>query len=95
MLGQPKLAGRPVWEASSSGCKDCLNGYKGRTGIHELLAVTPAISEAIRTAVPPAELLRLGVAAGCRDMLDDGVEKVLAGATSVAEVLRSAGARRE
>ena len=95
MLGQPKLAGRPVWEASAAGCKDCLNGYKGRTGIHELLAVTPAISEAIRTAVPPAELLRLGVAAGFRDMLDDGAEKVLAGATSVAEVLRSAGARRE
>ena len=95
MLGQPKLAGRPVWEASAEGCKDCLNGYKGRTGIHELLVVTPAISEAIRTAVPPAELLKLAVAAGFRDMLDDGVDKILAGATSVAEVLRSAGARRE
>ncbi|HAL92858.1 MAG TPA: type II secretion system protein GspE, partial [Verrucomicrobia bacterium] len=70
-------------------------GYKGRTGIHELLAVSPAISEAIRTAVPPAELLRLAVAAGFRDMLDDGADKILAGATSVAEVLRSAGARRK
>ena len=94
LLGQPKLAGRAVWDATGAGCKECLGGYKGRTGIHELLAVSPAISEAIRTAVPPAELLRLAVAAGFRDMLDDGVDKILAGATSVAEVLRSAGARR-
>ena len=94
LLGQPKLAGRAVWEAAPAGCAECLGGYKGRTGIHELLTVSPAISEAIRTAVPPAELLRLAVAAGFRDMLDDGVDKIMAGATSVAEVLRSAGARR-
>ena len=95
LLGQPKLAGRKVWEAVPAGCPECLGGYKGRTGIHELLAVSPAIAEAVRTAVPPAELRRLAAAAGFRDMLDDGVDKILAGATSVAEVLRSAGARRE
>ena len=93
-LGQAGLAGRAVWEAAPEGCADCLGGYKGRTGIHELLAVSPAISEAIRTAVPPAELQRMAVAAGFRDMLDDGVDKILAGTTSVSEVLRSAGARR-
>ena len=95
LLGQPKLAGRTIWEASSAGCAECLGGYKGRTGIHELLAVSPAISEAIRTSLPPAELRRLAVAAGFHDMLDDGTDKILAGVTSVAEVLRSAGARRE
>ncbi len=95
LLGQPALAGHVVWEATSAGCAECLGGYKGRTGIHELLAVTPAISEAIRTAVPPAELRRLAVAAGFRDMLDDGTDKIVAGVTSVAEVLRSAGARRK
>ncbi len=94
LLGSPKLAGRAAWEASAGGCGECLGGYKGRTGIHELLAVSPAVSEAIRTAVPPAELRRLAVAEGFRDMLDDGVDKILAGETSVAEVLRSAGARR-
>ena len=95
LLGQPKLAGRTVWEAAPGGCAECLGGYKGRTGIHELLAVTPALAEAIRTNLPPAELRRMAVAAGFRDMLDDGVDKILAGTTSVAEVLRSAGARRE
>ena len=94
LLGQPALAGRAVWEPSPDGCPECLGGYKGRTGIHELLAVSAEISEGIRTAMPPAELRRRAVAAGFRDMLDDGVDKILAGVTSVAEVLRSAGARR-
>ncbi|MGD9781924.1 MAG: GspE/PulE family protein [Kiritimatiellia bacterium] len=95
LLGQPGWAGRSVWEAAPKGCAECLGGYKGRTGIHELLTATPAISEAVRTGAPPAELRRLAVASGFRDMLDDGADKILAGITSVAEVLRSAGARKE
>ena len=95
LLGRPALAGRPVWEPAAAGCPECLGGYKGRTGVHELLAMTPALAEAIRVNTPPAELRRLAVAAGFRDMLDDGVDKILAGVTSAAEVLRSAGARRE
>jgi len=94
-LGQSNLAGRMVWEAVTDGCSECLGGYKGRTGIHELMTVTHTLSEAIRTEVPPAELRRLAGAAGFRDMLDDGTDKILAGITSVAEVLRSAGSRRE
>jgi len=95
LLGQPALAGRAVWKASSEGCQECLSGYKGRTGIHELLVVTPALAEAVRTEVPPAELLRMAVATGFRDMLDDGTDKILEGITSVAEVLRSAGSRHK
>jgi len=95
LLGQPALAGRTTWEASSEGCADCLSGYKGRTGIHELLVVTPAIAEAVRTGAPPAELLRMAVSSGFHDMLDDGTDKILAGVTSVAEVLRSAGSRQK
>ena len=95
LLGQPGLAGRPVWEAAPEGCPECLGGYKGRTGIHELLTVTPAIAEAIRVNLPPGELRRLAVAAGFHDMLDDGADKILAGVTTAAEVLRSAGARKD
>ena len=93
-LGQPALAGRRVWEAEPAGCPDCLGGYKGRTGIHELLAVGLAIAEAIRTAAPPAEFRRLALAAGFREMLADGLDKILAGVTTAAEVLRAVGVRR-
>jgi general secretion pathway protein E len=93
-LGRPSLVGRAAWTPSAAGCPECLGGYKGRTGIHELLAVSPALAEAIRTGAPPAELRRLAAEMGARDMLDDGVDKIMAGATSVAEVLRSAGSRR-
>jgi len=95
LLGQPALAGRATWEASSEGCTDCLSGYKGRIGIHELLVVTSAIAEAVRTGAPPAEILRMAVFGGFHDMLDDGTDKILSGVTSVAEVLRSAGSRQK
>ncbi len=94
MLGQPGLAGRTAWEPLAQGCPDCLGGYKGRTGIHELLPVRAVLAEAIRTGMPPAEIRRLAVAEGFRDMRDDGVDKILAGVTSVSEVLRTAGTRR-
>lgn len=95
LLGEEKLAGRLVWEAAPEGCGECLGGYRGRTGIHELLAATPEVSEAIRLGAPSGELRRLAARSGFRDLLGDGVEKVLAGATSAAEVLRTAGSRRE
>ena len=90
-LGRPALAGRPVFEPSPEGCPECLGGYKGRTGIHELLVITPDVAEAVRLGRPAAELLRLAAAHGFRSMLDDGADKVLAGETSAAEVLRATG----
>ena len=71
-----------------------LSGVRVNVIGNELLPVTPALAEAVRQNLPPAELRRKAGAAGFRDMLDDGVAKILDGLTSVAEVLRSAGARR-
>ena len=95
LLGEEKLAGRTAWEAAPEGCGECLGGYRGRTGIHELLAATPEVCEAIRAGAPSGELRRMAARAGYRDLLGDGVEKILAGTTSAAEVLRTAGTRRE
>lgn len=90
-LGRPGLAGAAAFAPSAAGCPHCLGGYKGRTGIHELLPVTPAVAEAIRLSRPAAECARLAAEAGYRPMLDDGIDKILDGVTSVAEVLRATG----
>lgn len=91
LLGIPAQAGTPIHEPNPDGCPECLGGYKGRTGIHELLTVTPPIAEAIRQARPAAAILELAAAAGYRPMLADGVDKLLDGTTSVAELLRATG----
>jgi general secretion pathway protein E len=88
-LGAPSLAGRPVYAASPEGCPHCRAGYRGRTGVHELLVVTPDFAEAVRTRAPESTLLRLATATGFRPMLSDALTKILSGLTSPSEVLRT------
>ena len=84
-----RLIGQTVYEPGS--CPRCLGGYRGRTGIYELMAVNPDIREAIRGEATPAELAALAERHGMRPLRSDALDKVLAGATSVAELVRAVG----
>lgn len=76
-----------IFRSGDGGCPECqFTGYRGRTGIHELLVINDAVRNAImdranaseiRATVPNMESLRA-----------DGAEKVLSGITSAEEVLR-------
>ena len=90
-LGRPELAGRPVFRAHAAGCPACLGGYKGRTGIHELMLATPELAEAIRLNAPVRELAAIAAKGGYRPLAEDGLEKVLAGVTTLSELRRSTG----
>lgn len=72
-----------------TGCKICHNtGYSGRVGLFEVLEVTKAIKKLI---VEKADSDVIGKAArdeGMTTMLDDGLEKVAKGVTTIEEVLR-------
>jgi type II secretory ATPase GspE/PulE/Tfp pilus assembly ATPase PilB-like protein len=71
------------------GCNACNGfGYKGRIAIHEVLMVTEEMRDEIRGEVSTTKLRELAMAEGFRDMYFDGVQKVLAGITSVDELLR-------
>jgi type IV pilus assembly protein PilB len=71
------------------GCVRCNgSGFRGRIGVYEVMGVTEAIRSLILDRASSAEIGAAGVADGMRRMSDDGLEKVRAGITSVAEVLR-------
>lgn len=77
---------QPLWRAA--GCEACKHtGYRGRTGIHELISVDDSLRGAIAAGENEIALMaRLG---GQRvPLLHDGVQKVLAGVTTLDEVLR-------
>ncbi len=79
---QPPMLFRAV------GCTDCAHsGYRGRTGIYEIVMVDDAMRQLIHERVGEQELTRhaRNTTPGIRE---DGRQKVLAGVTSVAEVLR-------
>ncbi|MEI6807983.1 MAG: GspE/PulE family protein [bacterium] len=84
------LEDRPVWKAK--GCPECLGGYKGRTGIYELIVVDPVIQEYIRLGKSSVgEMRRLARESGMNDLLGDAISKALDGATSLSEILHVLG----
>jgi type II secretory ATPase GspE/PulE/Tfp pilus assembly ATPase PilB-like protein len=71
----------------AKGCERCDNsGFKGRVGLHELLVVDRDVRHLIQTHARAEELQRCGLAAGMRTLRQDGIEKVLAGLTTIEEV---------
>lgn len=72
-----------------TGCTACHDtGYQGRIGIFEVLEVTPKLAQLITARADSDTLLAQAVADGMDTMLDDGLEKVLSGDTTLLEILR-------
>jgi general secretion pathway protein E len=74
---------------AGAGCPACArSGYAGRTGVFELLEVTPVISGLIHERAPQAQLLAAALDQGMELMRDDAERLVQAGITTRAEVAR-------
>ncbi len=79
-------------EKKGTGCRFCGHtGYKGRTGIFEILEITPSISHLILQKVSSDQILLQARQEGMRTMKEDGIEKVRRGETTIEEVLRVTG----
>jgi type IV pilus assembly protein PilB len=73
------------------GCERCRNsGFKGRTGIHELLVINEEMRNVIIGNPNLQELKRAARDAGMRTLREDGLAKVVGGKTTIEEVLRVA-----
>ncbi|HDH99070.1 MAG TPA: type II/IV secretion system protein, partial [bacterium] len=68
--------------------KECPEGYKGRIGIYEVLAVTETIKELIVKGSRTEEIEQRAKKEGMRTMVEDGFVKAAQGITSIEEVLR-------
>jgi general secretion pathway protein E len=83
-----RLEGETIWQAGR--CGKCLEGYRRRVGVFELLQVDDALQEMIRSGNVSSESIRSHAAlTGMRSLLDDGLDKVLTGLTSADELLRA------
>ena len=72
-----------------AGCEHCLNtGYRDRVGIFELLAVDGAIQSEILRCATASSIKRKALEAGMQTLRQDGMAKVLAGLTTLEEVVR-------
>jgi type II secretory ATPase GspE/PulE/Tfp pilus assembly ATPase PilB-like protein len=71
------------------GCEACQGlGFKGRSGAFELLVMSEVLAPLILERVSVTELRATARAEGMRTLREDGVAKVLAGVTTVEEMIR-------
>ncbi len=70
------------------GCDECTRGYKGRTGVFQVMPVTEAIAELIVQNAGQEAIEKQALAEGVMTMRQAGLVKVRAGITSLEEILR-------
>ena len=71
------------------GCDKCAGtGYKGRTGIHELLATSEQMRELIYHKATAAEIKEQALEDDMRTLMQDGIAKVLDGQSDFAQLRR-------
>ncbi|MFZ3118894.1 MAG: ATPase, T2SS/T4P/T4SS family [Variovorax sp.] len=72
---------------ASPGCAACdQSGFKGRVGLHELMMISRELRHLIQTGARAEALQATALREGMRTLRQDGIEKVLAGQTTIDEV---------
>ncbi|MCI0360430.1 MAG: Flp pilus assembly complex ATPase component TadA [Planctomycetaceae bacterium] len=81
----------PIYK--SAGCRECRNtGYRGRMGIYELMVTTNDIRQMAHDRVSSWKIMQLAMQQGMRSLRQDAWCKVVAGLTTVDEVVSNAKA---
>jgi type II secretory ATPase GspE/PulE/Tfp pilus assembly ATPase PilB-like protein len=74
------------------GCSHCAGtGYRGRIGLFEVMHVDDEIRALVVERASADRIAAVAVEHGLRSLRDDGLAKVIAGETSMAEVARVTG----
>ena len=77
------------WQAD--GCEHCFGGYYGRTGVYELLTITPEVQSGLLQGAAPGQLAEIARQQGQITLLQAGLTLVSQGVTSLEEVYRIVG----
>ncbi len=89
-LSPEVLAERELRFYESLGCAQCGGtGYRGRTGLYELMVVTDPVKDLILRRASAAEISRIAEEEGMTRLRDDGMLKAASGITTIQEVLRT------
>ena len=73
------------------GCMECRNtGFRGRSGIYEMLTITPALRKLITPETNLADLTKQAYKDGMQPLVINGAEKIAAGITTIEELMKVA-----
>jgi general secretion pathway protein E len=87
-IAPQRLMGKTIYKLGQ-GCVQCKRtGYRGRTGIHELLVVDDEVRTLVMKSADAATIRRAATARGMNTLREDGADKVVEGMTTIEEILR-------
>ncbi len=90
-ITHPFKAAKPASIMKPVGCPECRNtGYRGRTGIYEMLTLSTSLRKHINAETDLMQLRRAAYQEGMQPLMLNGAEKVAAGLTTVEELLKVA-----
>lgn len=78
---------KPLTFYKPIGCAECSDGYRGRLAIFEVMRMTPELAQMTMLRSDTGAITKAAIADGMTTLLADGIQKIEAGLTSVAEVL--------
>ena len=84
-------SGARVFDADEAGCDACSGGYRGRTGIHEVVPIVPELQRLILADGDSLALADQARGLGFEGLRRNGLKKALRGLTSLREINRVAG----
>jgi general secretion pathway protein E len=86
-LAMSHLEGKTLYRGK--GCPACSEtGYRGRSGIYEILLVSEGIRQLIMKKADSTTIGRKAIEEGMRTLREDGSRKVIEGITTLEEVVR-------
>lgn len=88
VIGKEDFTKKRVYKGK--GCKSCgFTGYRGRVGLFEVMEVTEEIRTLIAKKAPSDQIANMAIEQGMNTLLDDGIQKVFQGQTTIEEVIRA------
>lgn len=85
------VADKDIDAVQAVGCSRCSNGYKGRVGLYEVLAISDTIRSLILDRANSDDIEELAIEEGMDTLRQDGLNKIIEGQTTVEEISRVTG----
>jgi type II secretory ATPase GspE/PulE/Tfp pilus assembly ATPase PilB-like protein len=80
---------RQIYKTNPGGCRQCRQtGYKGRSGLYELLIPSPEIKDLVKDSKSDIEIKKLAVEQGMSVLEKEGHQFLLDGKTTIEELVR-------
>jgi type IV pilus assembly protein PilB len=84
----PAAIERGVTLYRGRGCAQCTKGYRGRTGVHQLMVMDDSIARLVTEGAGHQELVEAATASGMSTLWQDGLGKAALGVTTIEEITR-------